>query len=168
MRSLGEGLRLASAADAAEIARLVNEAYEVERFFVEGERTSAVTVGDLLRTSAFVVAVDPLEEAVDPGDETGLRGAVHIAVDGARATFGMLAVHPSVRGKGLGRRLIAAAESHARTQGAAVMEIHVVNLRTDLFPFYRRLGYEATGTAPYEHRPIIQPCHFVLMEKPLG
>ncbi len=33
--------------------------------------------------------------------------------------------------------------------------------------FYERLGYVATATAPYEHRPLLQPCHFILMTKPL-
>jgi hypothetical protein len=48
------------------------------------------------------------------------------------------------------------------------MTIKVVNLRTDLLLRYERLGYAATGTEPYVHRPVLQPCHFVLMEKPLA
>jgi hypothetical protein len=49
------------------------------------------------------------------------------------------------------------------------MEIRVVNLRTDLIPRYERLGYAETGAIePYEHRPTIRDCHFVVMRKALG
>jgi GNAT superfamily N-acetyltransferase len=79
----------------------------------------------------------------------------------------MLAVRPDAQGRGLGGRLIAEAEAWAARAGASVMDIKVVNLRTDLLPRYARMGYVATGTEPYEHRPVLQPCHFILMEKGL-
>ena len=61
-------------------------------------------------------------------------------MDPARAYFGMLAVAPAAQGRGLGRALIEAAEAHARREGAGAMDIRVVSLRTELFPFYRRFG----------------------------
>jgi GNAT superfamily N-acetyltransferase len=79
----------------------------------------------------------------------------------------MLAVRPDAQGRGLGGRLIAEAEARAARAGASVMDIKVVNLRTDLLPRYTRMGYVATGTEPYDHRPVLQPCHFILMEKGL-
>ena len=57
----------------------------------------------------------------------------------------MLAVEPVAQGRGLGRALIDAAELHARSGGASVMHISVVNLRSDLLAYYGRLGYIATG-----------------------
>jgi hypothetical protein len=55
--------------------------------------------------------------------------------------------------------------------GSHHMDITVVNLRTELPPFYRKLGYVEDGTEPV--RPdmiprLLQPCHFLRMTKPLG
>jgi hypothetical protein len=51
------------------------------------------------------------------------------------------------------------------------MDITVVNLRTELPPFYRKLGYVENGTEPV--RPdmiprLLEPAHFIKMTKPLG
>ena len=49
------------------------------------------------------------------------------------------------------------------------MEIHVVDLRRELPPLYRRLGYVEVGTEPFPDAE--QPklaCQFIVMEKPLG
>ena len=66
---------------------------------------------------------------------------------------------------------MAAAEEFAREMGSHHMDLTVVNLRTELPPFYRKLGYVEDGTAPI--RPemvprVTQPCHFIKMTKPLG
>jgi hypothetical protein len=49
------------------------------------------------------------------------------------------------------------------------MDLRIVNLRADLPPFYRRLGYVETGTEPFaaDAKPS-QPCHFIKMSKPFG
>ena len=92
---------------------------------------------------------------------------MYVSVSGERGYFGMLAVAPDHRGRGFGHALIQAAEDHARAAGCRVMDIKVVNLRAELFAFYERLGYRVVGTEPYEHRPVLQPCHFVRLEKQL-
>lgn len=150
-------VRVAVPADTDAIVGLVNEAYKVEAFFVAGDRVSRADVESIVRAGECLVA------------DEGARvvACIHVSSDSGRGYFGMLAVSPDVQGRGLGRRLIAAAEDRARSAGCAVMDIKVVNLRTDLIAFYERLGYAATGTEPYEHRPVLQPCHFVTMEKRL-
>jgi hypothetical protein len=42
-----------------------------------------------------------------------------------------------------------------------------VNLRAELPPLYRRLGYMESGTAPFEDDALTRPCHFVMMSKPV-
>ena len=81
--------------------------------------------------------------------------------------FGMLAVDPSRQGSGVGRRLVEHAEQYARDQGCYVMDIRVVNLRTELPPFYRKLGYVERGTEPVDDPRALQPFHFILMSKAL-
>ena len=65
-------------------------------------------------------------------------------------------------------RLVEAAESHVRAAGCAALDIDVVNLRTELPPFYRRLGFREVGTAPFPApAKLSQPIHLVLMSKAL-
>jgi GNAT superfamily N-acetyltransferase len=80
----------------------------------------------------------------------------------------MLSVEPSRQGEGLGRRLIAEVEERCRRRGCRVMEILVVDLREELPPLYRRLGYVEAGTEPFPdtERPK-RACKFIRMEKPL-
>jgi GNAT superfamily N-acetyltransferase len=78
-------------------------------------------------------------------------------------------VDPARQHRGLGRRLIDEAENHARAGGCRIMDLRIVSVREELPPFYRRLGYVETGTAPFPAEIKSKlPCHFVLMSKPLA
>src|SRR5690606_25276554 len=126
-------------------------------FFVGGARVTAADVVPLVDAGECLVLADA----------SGVVGCIHVSTTGGQGYFGMLAVAPGRQGQGLGRRLIAEAEARARTAGCTTMRIMVVNLRTDLLAFYERLGYTPTATEPYTHRRVLQPCHFVVMEKSL-
>ena len=46
------------------------------------------------------------------------------------------------------------------------MEIEVVSLRTELPPFYERLGYALTGTRPFpDMHKSRMACEFLVMRK---
>lgn len=150
--------RLATAADAEEIARLINDAYQVERFFTEGDRTSPDEVRELLRKGTFILAAD--------GDGA-VVGCVYVEVRGPRGYFGLLAVDPRRQAQGIGRTLVAFAEDHCRAAGCAFMDLQVVDLRAELPPFYRALGYAESGTAAFPAASKV-PCRFILMSKALG
>jgi N-acetylglutamate synthase-like GNAT family acetyltransferase len=152
-------VRTATASDADAIAALVNRAYEVEAFFVAGDRTNAADVRRLMTEGRFLV--------IEPDTSGDIVGCVFTSIEGDRGYFGMLAVAPDAQRRGLGRAMIEACEAAARAAGGRVMTIKVVNLRTDLLQRYQRLGYHVTTTDPYVHRPVLQPCHFVNMEKAL-
>jgi hypothetical protein len=48
------------------------------------------------------------------------------------------------------------------------MVIDVVNLRTELFPFYEAMGYEPRGTIPLDNRVQLRiPAELRVMVKPL-
>lgn len=151
--------RHATEADVTSIVALVNRAYQAEAFFVSGDRINAATVREYLGTGTILV--------VDDG-RGGIAGCVYVQAAAGRGYFGLLAVEPSLQGRGIARSLVGLAEQFARDAGATVMDITVVNVRTELIDTYRRMGYTPTGTAPYEHRPVLQPVHFVLMEKRLA
>jgi hypothetical protein len=49
------------------------------------------------------------------------------------------------------------------------MDLSVVNLRTELLPWYERLGYAVCGTEPFaDTHKLKQPAHFVLMTRALA
>lgn len=151
--------RVAHPADAPALAALINLAYRVEDFFKIGDRTDPAEVREKMTHGDFVV----LEDA----DGT-LAGSVYVTADEGVGYFGMLSIDPPRQGQGLGKRLIHEAEDHCRRAGCHEMELEVVNLRTELPPFYRRFGYVETGTRPFsETERISRPCHFIVMSKAL-
>ena len=88
--------------------------------------------------------------------------------DTALAYLGMLCVAPALQSAGLGRRLLDAAEDHARSHGIAAMEMTVIDSRETLIAWYERRGYVRTGeTRPF---PVLRdpPVTFVVLEKPLA
>ena len=140
--------------------RVINLAFRAaESFFVEGDRITPEILQSMLDKGNFLLA-----EAA-----AGLVGCVYVELQGERAYFGLLAVDPARQHRGLGRRLIDEAENHARAGGCRIMDLRIVSVREELPPFYRRLGYVETGTAPFPAEIKSKlPCHFVLMSKPLA
>jgi predicted N-acetyltransferase YhbS len=151
-------LRTATPADAGTITALINAAFQVERFFIDGDRTNTDQVRAYMAKGTFLVA-----------EEDGVPvGCVYAEERGDRGYFGLLAVDPAQHGQGLGRTLVEAAEARLRSAGCRAVDISVVDLRTELPPFYRRLGYVETGTAPFpDPEKATRPCHFILMSKSL-
>ena len=138
---------------------MINAAFgSAERFFVEGDRIDAETVRGLFSKGKFLLAEDG----------AGLAGCVYVEVRGERGYLGLLSVEPARQRAGLGRRLTKTAEDTLRDAGCRAVDLAVVNLRAELVPFYRRLGYKETGTGPFppEKRTKL-PCHFVTMSKGL-
>ncbi|HSJ99744.1 MAG TPA: GNAT family N-acetyltransferase [Kofleriaceae bacterium] len=154
-------VRRAQLADAAALADLVNRAYAVEGFFVDGQRTDADEIARLLRSGTFLV----LEHG---GGRPALAAAVYVEANAGGGYFGMLSVAPELQGMGLGTRLVRIAEAMCEAMGAPTVRLRIVNLREELGRWYRSLGYEEVGTAPYDHRPVKQPCHFVEMERSIA
>jgi N-acetylglutamate synthase-like GNAT family acetyltransferase len=153
--AIATSVRRATPSDAAALATLVNRAYEVEAFFVEGDRTDEREVGRLI------------DEFVVLDRDGGLAAAVHVtAGDRQRGGFiRMLSVSPDLQGMGLGTRLVRVAEAMCAAMGCDEVSLHVINLREELSRWYRGLGYREVGTLPYVNRPIKQACHFVEMRR---
>ncbi len=152
-------IRFANEADAAAVAALVNQAFQVEKFFKVGERTDEAEVRAHLDGGRFLL----LE------DEGVLAGCIYVELRGERGYLGMLAVAPDRQRQGIGTRLMTAGEEFCREMGARFADLTVVDLRTELPPLYERYGYRVTGTAPFpaETMPVKLPCSFVTMSKPL-
>ena len=150
-------IRRAEKSEAGEIARIINAAFEVEREFRKGDRTSAAEIFGLVERDVFFVA-----------EEAGrLIGAVHTAVEGASGYFGMLAVDSSSRRTGVGGALLAAAEEHCRQAGCTKMTMSTGEDRKELIPYYERLGYWVTAIEPSTSPAFKRPIRIVRMAKPI-
>lgn len=172
MDDLAISVRRALPTDAPALARLVNRAYAVEHFFVDGDRTTADEIARLVesQSGAFLVleAKGSLAAAVyvdasrHPAQSRGSDSR------GTGGYIGMLSVDPDLQGRGLGTRLVRIAEAMCEAMGAGWVGLKIINLREELGRWYKALGYTEVGTAPYTHRPVKQPCHFVEMRRSLG
>lgn len=152
-------VRRAEGGDVEAIVALINDAFRAEAFFIDGDRIDAREVRALMVKGTFLVA---------PAAGGRLGACVYFEIQGERGYFGLLSVDPALQGGGLGRLLVAEAEDVCRAAGCEVMEIRVVNIREELPPYYRRLGYVESGVEPFpEGKPTKRPCHFLRMSKPL-
>jgi len=154
---LAISVRTATASDTSELAVLVNRAYAIEAWFLDGDRTDASEIERMLDSGTFVV----LEHG------GGLAAAVYVERSYSRrgGYFGMLSVLPELQGHGLGTRLVRIAEALCEAAGCDEVNLRIINLREELGRWSRSLGYEEVGTTPLEHRAVKRSCHFVEMRK---
>lgn len=145
-------IRRAGPADAAALHPLIEGAYRGdnarrgwthEADLLGGQRTDLAALDEMLSDAAQAILIA----------ELGGRavGCVHIcrARPGV-AYLGLLTVDPDVQSGGLGKQLIAAAESEASALLCAdVVEMTVISSRAELIAYYERRGYALTG----ERRP---------------
>ncbi len=151
-------IRLATRDDIPMIVAIVNRAFQVESFFLMHDRTNIENVTEMFEKGEYLLAVRDGQTV----------GVVYFEKRDERAYFGMLSVEPELKGQGLGRLLIERVERHARERGCVAMDITVVNLRTELPPFYRSFGYEISGELPPPERMRSRiPCHLIRMSKAL-
>lgn len=142
-----EGFRLASTADAATIATLVNTAYRPkqtlagwthESDWVDGDRTHAAQVTAMIQKPDSVILLGL--------NHSEIVACVHIEKDGNTSHIGMLAVMPREQTNGWGKRILSHAENYAATVfKAEQLELVVVSTRRELLAFYSRRGYQTTG-----------------------
>ena len=111
---------------------------------------------------------DPAVTILTARDNGALIGCVAVTrKDAALGYLGMLCVLPTLQSAGLGRRLLDAAEDHARALDLAAMEMTVIDSRDALIAWYERRGYARTGeTRPF---PVLRdpPITFAVLEKSL-
>ncbi len=70
-----------------------------------------------------------------------LIGTVMVGVDGQVGWVYYLAVKPGFRGRGLGRQLMAGAETWLRQHGAPKVQFMVRSENSEVVDFYTHLGY---------------------------
>jgi len=152
-------VRIATKEDADLLVAHINDAYRVEEFCIKGSRTDRDDILQLMEGGFFFVC-----------DRNGGSFSVsaYVTISGKRGYFGMLAVRELDRGKGMGVQMISFIEDYCRTKGCLFLDITVVSVRKELFPFYERLRFAPYDISPFPNpEAMILPLHFVKMCKPL-
>lgn len=161
-------------ADAPELNKLVNSAYRgdssrqgwtTEADLLDGTRIDEAAMRELINKKDTVVLT--YREANE------LLGCVELRVQGRKLYLGMLSVKPNNQGKGIGKKLMLAAEDYAKQQKMDTLFMTVISVRKELIEWYVRHGYKLTG----ERKPFIMPdarwgipkqyLEFVVLEKNL-
>jgi GNAT superfamily N-acetyltransferase len=137
--------------DAEAIASLINSAYRgessrrgwtTEADLLQGLRTTPQAVADIIRRPDAFMLIGVLNDEI----VATLCAELQILAGHNTAHFGMIAVKPSLQGRGYGKLLIQAAETMTSRQwGVAGYHMAVISLRHELIDFYGRRGYKPTG-----------------------
>ena len=166
----------ATAADIPSLISLINKAYRgdesrrgwtTEAHLLEGElRTDEKDLLQLMQMpdAAFLKYIN--EDGV-------IQGTVFLKKADDKMYLGMLSVSPLLQSQGIGKELMADAESYARKCGCNTVFMKVISVRHELIAWYERKGYYKTGereTFPPGNQFGIptQPLEFLLMEKMIG
>lgn len=166
----------AAESDIPQLLTLINRAYRgeaskkgwtTEAHLLEGDlRTDAEGLNGLMRRADAVI--------LKYTDDTGvLSGCVFLEKQGDRLYLGMLSVDPEKQAQGTGKKLLAAAEEHARQNSCHAIFMRVFTVRRELIAWYERHGYRHTGeTQPYAGAAKFGvptgPLVFSIMEKVLS
>ena len=151
--------RTAEPYDAQALANLINRAFIVEQPYFTTERIDLAETLEHFVKGTFLVA------------ESGgaMAGCNYVELRGDVGYFGLLSVDPDHQGNGLGRVLIEQAEDFCRDAGCSRIQIRVLNHRTELPPFYEKLGYTHVAIEHVDQVPTARmPYHFLIMEKALA
>ncbi len=105
-------------------------------------------------------------------DKGELIGCVYLDKQKDKLYLGMLSVSPDIQAKGVGKRLLQAAEDYAYQQQVYRIVMTVIDVRKELIAWYGRNGYMDTGMRepfPDDGRFGIPktPLEFVVLEKAL-
>lgn len=139
--------RTANLNDVAALVQLVNTAYHPEPgsgswtdesgFFL-GTRTSEQSLKNLLVADDSVVLLGLHEDAI--------VACIHLEKSKNHAHIGMLAVNPVCQCAGIGKQMLAQAETYAsRHFNVEKFVLIVISLREELIAFYLRRGYKKTN-----------------------
>lgn len=150
--------RNADASDVEALTLLINRAFEVEAPFFTTKRIDPAETLEHFNKGTFLLIEDG----------PTMIGCNYVELRGDSGYFGLLSIDPDYQGRGLGRKLIEQAEDFCRQAGCSLIAIRVLNHRTELPPFYEKLGYTTVGIEEVEQvASAILPYHFIVMEKGL-
>ena len=146
-------IRLATQDDIAQIVRLVNAAYA--KYLDRMEKPPAPMLADY----ATLIASGEVY-VLESGAE--IAGLLVIEARDQTLFIENVAVDPAFQRQGLGRRLMAFAEQHARERGLREVRLYTNEVMVENLAFYQRLGFVEV------ERRVDDGYHRVFMRKSLA
>lgn len=162
----------AALADIPALNILINSAYRgesskkgwtTEADLLEGKRT---TEEELMQTIE-----DPKNTILKFTENDKIIGSVLLVEKEHQLYLGMLTVSPELQNSGIGKKMLAEAENHAKTLGLSSIIMTVISVREELIAWYKRHGYVDTGEReafPESHIHVTvseEPLEFIFLEK---
>lgn len=164
----------ATQADIPALNQLVNAAYRgessrlgwtTEADFLDGTRTDEDGIMEML--------LHPNSTILKCEESSNVVGCVYLEIQQDKLYLGMLTTNPEQQGQGIGKKLLHAAEKHARENNCQTITMNVLTGRKELIDWYVRHGYHITDEKKpfaFDHprygKPKIQ-LEFVVIEKSL-
>jgi ribosomal protein S18 acetylase RimI-like enzyme len=151
--------------DIPSLTTLINSAYRgetskkgwtTEAHLLEGKRTTEEELKEII--------LDPKNTFLKFSENDKIIGSVLLVEKGHLLYVGMLTVSPELQNSGIGKKMLAEAETHAKTLGLSTLSMTVVSVRSELIAWYKRHGYVETG----EREPFpSSEIHINISDKPL-
>jgi ribosomal protein S18 acetylase RimI-like enzyme len=173
--------RAATLLDLYDLILLIEGAYRgdesrtgwtTEADLIDGQRTDDIEIREILDDSTSRLRVAEQITARDPG-AARVVGSVLARREDDGVHLGMLAVHPELQNRGVGRLLLDEGERVAVEElGANECVLWVVSCRRELLAWYVRRGYRDSGLRepfPYDSprlgRPRVAGLEFAVLRK---
>ncbi|TDP00125.1 GNAT family N-acetyltransferase [Flavobacterium sp. 245] len=162
----------ATLADISALNILINSAYRgetskkgwtTEAHLLEGKRTDEQEMTEIFQ--------DPKNTILKFTENDKIIGSVLLVEKGHQLYLGMLTVSPELQNSGIGKKLLAEAENHAKALGLSSIIMTVISVREELIAWYKRHGYADTGEREAFPESEIHvtisdaPLEFIFLEK---
>jgi ribosomal protein S18 acetylase RimI-like enzyme len=158
--------------DIPALTTLINSAYRgetskkgwtTEAHLLEGKRTDEQEMTEMF--------LNPKNTILKFTENDRIIGSVLLVEKEKQLYLGMLTVSPELQNSGIGKKLLAEAENHAKTLGLSSIIMTVISVREELIAWYKRHGYVDTGKK--EAFPVSEihitisdlPLEFIFLEK---
>lgn len=158
--------------DIPSLTTLINSAYRgetskkgwtTEAHLLAGKRTTEEELEQII--------LDPKNTFLKYTENDKIIGSVLLVEKGDQLYVGMLTVSPELQNSGIGKKMLAEAEIHAKTVELSTLSMTVVSVRSELIAWYKRHGYVETGERePFPSSDIHinisdKPLEFIFLEK---
>lgn len=136
----------ATLTDIPALNQLINSAYRgesskkgwtTEANLLEGKRTNEEELAEIIN--------NPKNTILKYTENDNIIGSVLLVEKENQLYLGMLTVSPELQNSGIGKKMLAEAENHARTLGLSSIIMTVISVREELIAWYKRHGYVDTG-----------------------
>ena len=163
--------RPAVPADLPAISRLIERAYRGDTAKLGWTHEAELLFDPRLEDGELETIVsDPAQDLLALFENGAPLGCVNVAKrDDALAYLGLLCIEPARQGEHFGRKLLAAAERHARDAFAcSIIEMTVIEQRAELIAYYQRRGWAVTGERRDFPVPLDPPFFMTVLAKSLA